>query len=222
MTKIYFNTYLLENINIINNQLKGEREMRYNANKVLFQNRVKIIRKLDLYEILLDKTKIVKTLVLSVGNIMTFELPLDSINSKGEIEEIYADYSSWKQIIAHDGPLYLYEDLGHDGYRWEVGRYHYYWNNKTESPSAIFDYNEKKILYLIRNILGYSKSNIIERIKAKLPPEMSVEFYCDTLFREGRLYEVNIRNSMDENKLECIAIVEAGACGPDLCKFEII
>ena len=63
------------------------------------------------------------------------------------------------------------------------------------------------------------ESNIARRIKAGLEPEMSTEYFADTLVHNGINYQVNIRNEDGEPRFRAIAIVNYGNCPSNVCEF---
>lgn len=157
---------------------------------------------------------------MSLGNPMAFDIPLFyEIDDQIVIE--YPCPDAWKKIENHTGQLWLYEDLGHGGEKISVGSYEYYgWDEKKNIPLAKFEYNEKLIEDFIKKQGKYNDSNIIKRLKEGLEPEMSTEYFCKTVNRDGKVYQVDFRNSKGEPRFEGIAIVEFGNCPSDICLFE--
>ncbi|MFX0208517.1 MAG: hypothetical protein ACFFDT_21210, partial [Candidatus Hodarchaeota archaeon] len=155
---------------------------------------------------------------ISIGNPMAFGIPL-YYDIDGKISEEYPCPEAWQKIENHTGNLWLYEDLGHGGDRITVGTYEYYgWDEELDSPIVVFDYDDK----LIRQKISNTDSEIIKRLDTGLEPEMSTEYYCKTVDREGKTFQVDFRDAQGRPRFDGIAIVEFGNCPAGHCNFERI
>ena len=137
-------------------------------------------------------------------------------NPEGEL----ACGREWKKIVAHEGNLVVYEDLGHGGKAHKVGNYRYFWNEEEDKPILIYEKetvfeNIKKVL----NDLGIKDSVVQIKIENDQYPSISTEYYAGYKEHEGKLYQVNFHNSQFEPKFEQIAIVNRGNCDYPHCTF---
>jgi hypothetical protein len=155
-----------------------------------------------------------------VGNPMDFDTVLRyPDNPQGE----RACKEAWKRINAHEGDLYLYEDLAHGGKRYNVGTYKYWWDDTEERP--IVQYNKEQVYEKIEKLLnswGVNNSNIQMKINSNMAPDLSTEYYCIVEERDGEKYQTNFHNRHGEPVFEGIAIVNRGNCAAPACKYEII
>ena len=60
------------------------------------------------------------------------------------------------------------------------------------------------------------------RISQKLVPEISTEYFCKPVERNGEILQTNIHNSKGEPIYEGIAIVDYGNCSSEHCQFVLI
>ena len=155
-----------------------------------------------------------------VGNVMDFDILLRYPDAPlGE----KACEKAWKKINAHEGDLYIYEDLGHGGKRINVGKYKYWWDDK-ESKNVI-TYNKEEVFDAIERVLDYlgiTDSAIQLKINEGFAPDLSTEYYCGTEQRGGITYQVNFHNRHGEPIFEGIAVVAKGNCSIPACDYEII
>lgn len=155
-----------------------------------------------------------------VGNVMDFDIILRyPDNPNGE----KACPKAWKKINAHEGDLYLYEDLGHGGMRYNVGKYKYWWDDKENKNMIV--YNKEEVfeeLHKLLNQWGVRNSRILSKISKGEAPDLSTEYYCSYEEREGIQYQVNFHNSYGDPIFEGIAIVERGNCSAPACNYDII
>jgi hypothetical protein len=157
---------------------------------------------------------------LFLGNPMNFDIPLyypDKDSKKGYIKE-FACKRDWRKIENHTGNMYLYDDLEHSGNKYIVGTYKHWWDEKTDMPVIKYNIDEETIRELHQK-LGYETSPILERIDNGLPPEMSTEYYSRIEKINGKKFQRDFMNSEGQPRLEGIAIVKAGNCDKDHCKF---
>lgn len=155
-----------------------------------------------------------------IGNVMDFDVLLrypDAPNGEKACRK------EWIKINAHEGDLYLYEDLGHGGKRHNVGKYKYWWDDKENKN--VVKYNKEEVFEAIEKLLtswGVTNSEIQVKIKNGLAPDLSTEYYAGTMEVDGVVYQTNFHNRKGEPVFEGIAIVERGNCSAPACEYEII
>jgi len=166
------------------------------------------------------KIRFFNDLTFARGNIMNIDLLLVYPDINGDLIEMRSLKREWMRIEPHRGLLLLYEDLGHEGKKEKVGFYDYCWDYELDLPMATFGYSEKLILDVVTKIK--INSNIIRRLHRGLPPEISTEYYGDTINKNGKMFQINLKNSKGQRRLENIAIVEYGNCNASQCYFKKI
>ena len=155
-----------------------------------------------------------------IGNVMDFDVLLrypDAPNGEKACKK------EWIKINAHEGDLYLYEDLGHGGKRINVGKYKYWWDDKE--GKNVVKYNKEEVFEAIEKLLnswGVTNSEIQTKIKNGLAPDLSTEYYAGSIEVDGIIYQTNFHNRKGEPVFEGIAIVERGNCSAPACEYEII
>lgn len=155
-----------------------------------------------------------------IGNVMDFDVLLrypDAPNGEKACRK------EWIKINAHEGDLYLYEDLGHGGKRHNVGKYKYWWDDKENKN--VVKYNKEEVFEAIEKLLnswGVTNSEIQVKIKNGLAPDLSTEYYAGSMEVDGVVYQTNFHNRKGEPVFEGIAIVERGNCSAPACEYEII
>lgn len=157
---------------------------------------------------------------IDVGNPMNFDIPMKYIINGKEVHE-YACKKDWKEIEPHEGPLWLYRNLGHSGERFNVGIYKYWWDEKKDQPQLYRDIKEDQIKKLLKK-WGKESSIIMDRLNKSLPISMSTEYYCSFETHNGKKYQRHFHNENGELKFRGIAIVERGNCDEPFCVFNPI
>lgn len=153
-----------------------------------------------------------------IGNPMDFDTILRyADNPTGEL----ACKRAWKEIVAHDGDLVVYDDLGHGGRAHKVGNYKYFWSEEEDKPILIYD--KEEVFENVNKILvrlGQEDSMIGMKIANGMIPDISTEYYAGMEIHDGVKYQVNFHDSNFEPKFERIAIVNRGNCSEPNCTFK--
>jgi len=158
----------------------------------------------------------------AMGNEMAFDMPLYYQNASGGVDVEFACPDAFKEIKNHTGNLYLYPNLGHEGERVNVGTYERIgWDDEKNQPITRFNYDDEKIVELLTK-WNKLDSNIMTRIKNKMMPEMSTEYFCLPVEKDGKILQTQIHNSNGEPVYEGIAIVDYGNCDSEHCQFTLM
>ena len=95
------------------------------------------------------------------------------------------------------------------------------YNTCINKPIVKLNYDEGKIKKLL-NQWGKQDSNLFQRLENNLPPEISTEYYCKPVEKDGKVLQINIHNAKMEPIYEGIAIVDFGNCNSNHCQFQIV
>jgi len=156
---------------------------------------------------------------IDIGNPMNFDTPLVYVvNGKPSVE--FACKKEWKKIQPHEGALWLYDSLNHEGERYNVGTYSYKWDEQKDMPIIERNIDDEYVKELLTK---WKKTNsiIFKKIVNNEPVSMSTEYYCGTKIHDGKKYQVGFHNGNGEPILKGIAIVEKGNCDEPFCNFKI-
>jgi hypothetical protein len=157
-----------------------------------------------------------------IGNPMSFDVVLKYNTPKGVSNELVCK-KEWQKIVAHEGDLYLYEDLKHGGRKYNVGQYKYWYDDDKDEP--VTSYNREEVYNSVRELLdSWDKKNtrMYNRMLKGLPLSLSTEYYCKTIKHNGKLYQTEFHDGHGEPTLKGIAVVDIGNCDEPFCNFEVI